>query len=176
MRRLITLILLPLLLSVGLGEALGQGDRSSPNVLDGAYEFVSEKVVLTEPADALPPPNKRYSSRTSQDWTGQWLLSDGRFSTIMMKKTRPNFLDDLGYEATGGSYTIKEAVLSLKHELMLSPLERMPYHDMTFRLEGETLTLVETFHPFNPHIAYGGTRTIVLRRIRPNKAMNRTRN
>lgn len=169
MHRLITLTLLPLLmLSMWACRAQTQANNTSPDRLAGAYEFVSENVVLTEPADALPPANERTSSRTSQDWEGQWLFSDGRFSTIMMKKARPKFPEELGYEATGGSYGVGDTSVSLHNELMLSPLERMPYHDMTFKFEGDTLTLVETFHPFNPHIAYGGTRTIVLKRVRPN--------
>lgn len=169
MHRFFTLAMLSLL--VFLMEACraqNQNNKTSSDKLAGAYEFVSENVVLTEPADALPPANERTSSRNSQDWEGQWLFSDGRFSTIMMKKARPKFPHELGYEATGGSYSVGETSVSLHNELMLSPLERMPYHSMTFKFEGNTLTLVETFHPFNPHIAYGGTKTIVLKRVRPN--------
>lgn len=170
MRRLITLVSFPLLvLSTVACRAQSRSDETHSSRLDGAYEFVSEKVVLTEPEDTLPPPDKRITTRTSQEWEGQWILADGRFSTIMMKKVRPNFPDDLGYEATGGSYTVGEASLNLSNELMISPLERMPYHNMKFKLEGDTLTLIELFHPFNPHIAYGGTRTIILKRVRPNK-------
>jgi hypothetical protein len=164
------------MLSLGACRTPNQSINIPVDRLAGAYEFVSEEVVLTEPADALPPPSERTSRRTAQEWEGQWLFTEGRFSTIMMKKARPNFPDDLGYEATGGIYVVWETSLSLKNELMLSPLERLPSHDMSFKIEGDNLTLIETFHPSNPHLAYGGTRTIVLKRARPNKSINRTPN
>ena len=170
MNRLLTCVsfsmMVLLCLSTGADCAQNRGNNVRSQILEGAYEFVSEKVVLTESLGTLPPPDMRSTTRTSEDWEGRWLFTDGCFSTIMMKKARPNFPSDLGYEATGGKYSVKGTSVNLEDELMLSPLERVLYHSMEFKLEGSTLTLVETFHPSVPHIAYGGKRTIVLRRIR----------
>jgi hypothetical protein len=167
--RLIAFISAAVLLCPILGSALSEGLNGDkrPAALEGAYEFVSEVTVLTEPADALPEQPERTSRRTAQEWAGLWLLQDGRFSRTMMKRSRPQFPDKLGYESSAGTYRVDGKWVEFTDELKLSPLDYVGYHRMEFRLDGDRLTLSETWHPSNPHIAYGGTRTIVLQRRAP---------
>ena len=169
MNLLVALIFAAVLLCSIPGTALTQsrGSDKSTAILEGAYEFVSEVTVLTEPADALPEQAERTSRRTAEDWSGLWLLKDGRFSRTLMKRSRPEFPDKLGYESSAGTYRVEGKWVEFTDELKLSPLDHVGYHRMEFRLDGDMLTLRETWHPSNPHVAYGGTSTIVLKRRAP---------
>lgn len=137
---------------------------SVPDALEGVYEFVSDTIVATKP-------KKLTQKVTSPQWVGLWLFKDGYFSQTLMKRERqfwlprfPRNAQELGYKSAAGAYKIQGKILELIPSLRLSPYYIDQSWLLEYRLEGETLTLLETLHA-NPHDETEGEHTIVLRRI-----------
>lgn len=132
-------------------------------VLDGAYELVSETTILTKP-------QKLTTRRTSDDWTGTWLFHNGRYSQASMKKIRdwysfPRNQEDLGYESSAGTYKVKGNNITLQDDVSLNPLGIGRITLLEYELKGDTLSLTETMHPYMEDLSEG-QRTTVLRRTK----------
>jgi hypothetical protein len=147
--------------SQNLGK--GQVSASSADKLDGVYEFVSESTILTKPR------NTTYK-RTSSEWVGVWQFQNGHYTRVLMKRRRDNFfnpkkLDDLGFESFAGSYKIEGENVLLKQSYALNPLNVDGSVLMAYRIDGDTLTLIQTLHPYIEDLREG-TITTVLRRLK----------
>ena len=143
--------------------AEGQESVSSPSRLDGVYEFVSESTVLTKP-------KKTAYKRMSPEWAGIWQFQNGYYSRVMMKRRRENFFEpkkfeDLGFESFAGSYEIKEGSVWLRQPYAFNPLNVDRSALMTYRIDGDTLVLIEKLHPYIEDLREG-TVTTVLRRVK----------
>jgi len=140
-------------------ENVGRGE---PDV-DGAYEFVSETTTLTKP-------EKRTFHYAPPEWTGLWIFKNNRFSQTSMRQRRswdpfPRNQQDLGYTSSAGSYKIEGTRLILKQELSLNPAAIGYPAVSEYKLEGDTLTLIESLYP-RPEDLSEGQQIIVLRKIK----------
>lgn len=132
--------------------------------LEGAYEFVSETITLTEP-------RQHSEERSSSGWAGLWLFKGGHFSESIMRK--PHSAIDInlaqgpreyGFEGSAGTYQVERSTLELKNDLSIYPLAVNDVRIFQLRLEGNELTLTEVFMP-NRESQAKGNRVLVLRRI-----------
>jgi len=144
--------------NAALTKDIGMDSRT----VEGAYEFVSETVMITSP-------NKGTEKRTSDEWTGLWFFQHGRFSETLMKKKRswppfPTNEQDLGYESSAGTYDYNNDTLVLRHELSLNPFSGGRNSVFDCRIEGETLTLTETKMPYMESLTEG-KRILILRKL-----------
>jgi hypothetical protein len=142
--------------------AKGQVRVSSSDSLDGVYEFVSESTVLTKPR------NTTYK-RTSSEWAGVWQFQNGHYTRVLMKRRRDKFfnhkkLDDLGFESFAGSYKIEGESVLLKQSYALNPLNVDGFVLMAYRIDGNTLTLVQTLHPYLEDLREGTIITVLRRK------------
>jgi len=133
-----------------------------PN-LNGVYEFISESTLITAP-------RKSSYQRTSTDWSGVWHLQDGYYTRVLMKRQRPRFfepkkLDDLGFESFAGSYEVKGDTVLLSQQCAFNPLDVGGSSLFAYKIDGDTLTLIEKLHPRVESLGEG-TVTIVLRRLK----------
>jgi hypothetical protein len=140
-----------------------QANVSSPERLDGVYEFVSESIILTQP-------KKSTSERTSSEWAGIWQFHNGYYTRVMMKRRRDRFfqynsLDNLGFESSAGPYEIGGESVLLSQPLAFIPLQVDRHVRLTYRIDGDTLTLIENLQPYVEDIREG-TITTVLRRLK----------
>jgi hypothetical protein len=146
------------------GIVHGQGSTSPAPVseLEGAYEFVSLTKVVGKP--------EKYTSKTtSKQMEGLWLFKDGFFShTEVGLRTHYSY-------STSGRYEVKGNVLTLFNECASSEPARGGTDSYEFSLSGDVLTLIQSFEVSIPHSIEEGASTIVLRRVRPNNGMQRTR-
>ena len=145
------------------GGELAQLTMSSK--LDGVYELISETLALDEPF-------KRIERRTSSEWLGLWLFQHGRFSETLMKKQRPSWSsgmpsnsDLLGFDNITGSYRVSGGSIELEIKLSLYPEEIGRLTTLKFRLDDETLTLVEKL-PATKENLVKGERITILRRVK----------
>jgi len=130
--------------------------------LEGTYEFVSESTVLTRP-------NTLDVSRTAPEWGGRWQFHNGYYSSILMKRNRETFfksnkIEDLGFEASSGSYMMKKDSILFTEDYTLHPFNVGRSDVLACKIEGSTLTLVDALHPTVEDLREG-TVTIVLRRV-----------
>jgi hypothetical protein len=143
--------------------AKGRVSVNGSGKLDGVYEFVSESTVLTEP-------RKTAYKRTSPEWAGVWQFQNGYYTRVLMKRSRVNFfdyknLDDLGFESFAGPYEINGDSVLLKQTYAFNPLYVDGFAPMTYRVDGDTLTLLEKLHSHVEDLREG-TVTTVLRRVK----------
>lgn len=142
--------------------AESQGSVASHGKLDGVYEFVSESTVLTKP-------RKTAYESTSSEWGGIWQFQNGYYTRVLMKRRRDNFfskkLEDLGFESFAGSYEIEGKNVRLIQKYAIHPFDVDRSALMEYRIDGDTLTLIQTLHPYleDPR---EGTITTVLRRLK----------
>jgi hypothetical protein len=144
------------------GTAFGDQHLKKISPLDGAYEFVSETLELTNPESIT----ERISTPA---WTGLWLFQDGRFSQTMMKKGRgfltyPKRHASIGYESSAGTYVADTSVIKLEKDLSLHPLGAGRSVTLEYRFEGDLLILIEKMHPYTENIA-NGKRITTLKRV-----------
>lgn len=166
MLKLLILLSIPLL----IGSCISRGNSSTPQApqmrvreFEGVYEFVSETTTLSKP-------ERRSEERTSEQWSGMWFFQGNHYSQTMMSKRRawppfPRNLQELGYQSSAGEYEIKGSVLELRPSLSLSPLGLLQSKTVEYKLEEDTLTLIETMTPRMENLAEG-QRVTVLRRAR----------
>jgi hypothetical protein len=131
--------------------------------LRGAWEFISEETVITEPRAGT-------SRRATPDWVGMWIFERGYFSCTLMRRDRrledflhPKSPEDLGFEAYAGGYELDKGTLLLYPNYPFHPLGQMPRHEYEIQLNGDTLTLVERWGPILERMT-AGTMTVVLKR------------
>lgn len=143
--------------------AEGRVSINGSGKLDGVYEFVSESTVLTEPRKAA-------YQRSSPEWTGIWQFQNGYYTRILMKGRRDTFFDskgfeDLGFESFAGPYEVEGGSVRLIQKYAIHPFAVDRSALMKYQINGETLTLTETLHPYleDPR---EGTVTTVLRRVK----------
>lgn len=140
-----------------------KGAQGKTLPLSGVYELVSETTVLTAP-------QVEESLRTSADWAGQWQFCDGHYSRIYMKRQRDKFFDsnkkeNLGFEASAGSFELKGTTLYLTSPYELSPLGVGGSSELSYRLEEDNLILTKTLYKTVESPGEGQV-TTVLRRIK----------
>jgi len=149
------------------GTPAGPTERKmNAQILEGAYEVVSETTTLTKPQQST-------ERREAKDWTGIWLFHQGRFSETSMKRIRdwykfPQNQQALGYESSAGTYQIERNKLTLNHDLSLNPLGIGHVTNLEFKITGDDLMLTETMHPYMEDLSEG-QRTIVLKRLKPDQ-------
>jgi hypothetical protein len=134
---------------------------ATPSKLDGVYELVSESTELTKP-------RKASYAALSSDWAGRWQFQNGYYSRIMMKRRRNTFfsgkVEDLGFESFGGRYEIEGANIRLIQDYAVHPFAVGRSALKTYRIDGDTLTLIEKLQPYLEDPTEG-TVTTVLRRV-----------
>ena len=134
----------------------------TPNAFDGVYELVSETTELTKP---------RKSSHTalSSDWAGIWQFQNGYYSRMMMKRKRDAFfsgkVEDLGFQSFGGRYEIEGTSVRLIQDFAIHPFAVGRSALKTYRMDGDTLTLIERLQPYLEDSREGSV-TTVLHRIK----------
>lgn len=141
----------------------GQANLNNPGNLDGVYEFVSESIVLTKPENSA-------TERTSSEWAGVWQFQNGYYTRVMMKRRRDKFfqyksLNNLGFESSAGPYEIDGERVLLLQPLAFNPLNVDRSVLMAYRIDGDTLTLIEKLYPHVEDLREG-TVTTVLRRLK----------
>ena len=129
-------------------------------LLDGAYEFISETVVLEKP-------DNRTDERRSPEWKGLWIFQNGRFSRTLMKKERAFTSlapESMGYASDAGTYKVVSGTLTLSPEITLYPLPA-EYQPLEFRFKsnGDTITLTRTLRPYMEDLS-SGRQTVVLQK------------
>lgn len=148
-----------------LAQPSASAAKKDASVLDGTYEFVSEVTDLTAP-------EKRRDERRSQEWEGVWLFRDGYFSQTLAKRQRldwtpSHFPDDprkLGFDAASGKYKLQGDTVQLDYDLTFYPGKAGRREILTYRFEGNTLTLTQELTPTRESVATG-QRTVVLRKV-----------
>lgn len=143
--------------------AEGRASVGSRGKLDGVYEFVSESTVLTKP-------EKTSYKRMSSEWGGVWQFQNGHYTRVLMKRRRDGFfdyknLDDLGFESFAGLYEIKGKSVWLRQTYAFNPFDVDGSALMAYRVDGDTLTLIEKLYPHVEDLREG-TITTVLRRLK----------
>lgn len=137
-------------------------EEQRSNKLDGVYELVSESAELTKP-------RKTSSTALSSDWAGIWQFQNGYYSRIMMKRRRDTFfsgqVEDLGFESFGGRYEIEGTSIRLIQDYAIHPFAVGRSALKTYRIDGDTLTLIERLQPYLED-SRKGTITTVLRRVK----------
>jgi len=131
--------------------------------LEGAYEFVSDTITLSKPKAVT-------ERRVPPDWIGMWIFKDGRFSQTLMKQGRswnpfPTNQDELGYQASAGTYKIDGPHLYLKHEFSLNPRGVSQLTVVEYELASGTLTLTAKMSPRLEDLSEG-EQVIVLRKVK----------
>lgn len=132
--------------------------------VEGVYEFVSEVTELTKPEKAT-------IKRTSSEWAGRWQFQGGYFNQTLMKKGERAAIcnsqkeDSIGYETLGGTYTVRGNKIEFIWEFAISPLVVGRSMAMEYKLDKDSLTLIQTIHE-DVHSINAGTRTTILHRIR----------
>lgn len=166
MIRALKFALVSISLCLGLlqgGGRSGQTQVDDANKLNGAYEFVSESVVLTSPEVSK-------KERTSGGWSGLWLFQNGHFSQTLMKKgirdgsCELRKLSALGYESSAGVYTVNGNFVELTMSLNLSTQEQGRPLTLEYKFDGDKLILIRRIHE-SVHSVNEGTETTVLRRL-----------
>jgi Lipocalin-like domain len=139
-------------------------NQTDSSHLEGAYEFISETLTITEP-------EQRTEELTSNEWAGLWLFKDGHFSEMIMKRPHSEVDRSLtqgpreyGFEGYAGTYKVEGSNVELKNDLSIYPLAVNDTRILQFRLEGNKLTLTEGLTP-NRESQARGNRITVLRRI-----------
>src|SRR5205807_7414771 len=111
------------------------------------------------------------SERTSAEWVGIWQFQNGYYTHVMMKRRRDKFwnykrnLYDLGFESSAGPYESDEKRVVLSQSLTFIPLNVGRGIYLTYRIDGDTLTLIENLQPYIEDMREG-TITTVLHRIK----------
>ena len=148
----------------GVVRAQGTAPPAEAGDLEGAYELVSLTKEVAEP--------KKYTSKTtSEQLRGLWLFKDGLFS-----RTEVEAAGERRYYSTAGRYEARGRGITLYNEFALSEWALGRQDSYEFSLNGDVLTLIRSFDIHIPHSVEKGTFTIVLRRLRPNIGIQRTRN
>jgi hypothetical protein len=87
----------------------------------------------------------------------------------MMKRNRDRFfslkIEDLGFESSAGPYEIEGKSLRLIKKYAIHPFEIDRSVLVEYRIDGDTLTLVQTLRPYLEDLREG-TITTVLRRVK----------
>jgi len=138
------------------------GDSAKMNVesFEGVYEFISETTTLTKP-------EKLAEQRTSDQWVGMWFFHANHYSYEVMNKRRPPFpknMQELGYQSAAGAYEPKGNLIILRPAVSLSPIGLLQSKTLEYKIEGDTLTLIETITPYMENLSEG-QRTTVLHRV-----------
>ena len=151
----------------GVVRAQGAAPPADAAELEGAYELVSLTKEVTEP--------KKYTSKTtSEQLRGLWLFKDGFFSCTEFEAAKGQHSEK--YYSTAGRYEVRGKGITLFNDFALSLYEFGRRDSYEFSLSGDVLTLTRSFDIRIPHSVEKGTSTVVLRRLRPNIGMQRTRN
>jgi hypothetical protein len=142
--------------------ALEEQPTIAANTLDGVYELVSETTELTKP-------RKTVYTALSSDWAGIWQFQNGYYSRIMMKRRRDTFfsgkIEDLGFESFAGRYEVEGANIRLIHDYAIHPFAVGRSALKTYRIDRDTLTLIERLQPYLED-SREGTITTILRRVK----------
>lgn len=138
-------------------------ERNVPKDIDGVYEFLSERTVLTAPRQTA-------YERTATEWTGLWQMQNGYYTRILMKSRRDRFFDaknlnDFGFESYAGPYELGPNTITLVEKYAFNPLAVGHSESLKYRIEGDKLTLIEELHPYVEDLREG-TITTVLRRVK----------
>jgi hypothetical protein len=133
-----------------------------PQKLDGVYELISESTDLTKP--------RRVTLKMlASDWAGIWHFQDGYYSQIIMKRRRDTFfsgkVEDLGFESFAGRYEVEGANVRLIRDYAIHPFVVGRSALKTYRVDGDTLTLIERLQPYLEDSREGEI-TTVLRRMK----------
>jgi hypothetical protein len=141
----------------------GQVNTDSRHRLDGVYEFVSETTTLTKP-------RKASYKRMSPEWTGIWQFQNGSYTCVLMKGRRDEFfnrkkLEDVGFESFAGPYELEGERLRLMRKYTFHPWDVGRSKVVNYRVDGDTLTLIEALHPYVEDLREG-TITTILRRVK----------
>jgi len=152
-----------LLSAVLVARAQTLGNNPHATGVEGTYELVSQETRLTKP-------QKSVIMRKSPDWSGLLQFHDGYYAWVLMKKTRPTYFEsnqpeDLGFEATAGTYEAGDHSILLKSEYALHPFEVEISITMTYAIQGDMLTIIRTMTPGVEDIREGTIKT-VSRRLR----------
>lgn len=139
--------------------------RAEVATLNGVYELVSDTTTVTAPAQSV-------SQITSNEWKGLWFFQNGYFSQTLTKKERPewtplHFPTDArgtGFDGAAGTYSVEGETVELEYRLAFYPGRAYALDVMSYRLEGDTLTLTKELSPHREDLSEG-QRVIVLRRI-----------
>jgi len=153
----------PTYLAYNQNISKGSVSSTSSIRLDGVYEFVSESTVLTKP-------KKIYYQRKFPQWSGVWAFQNGYYTRVLMNERRESFyhpkkIDDLGFESFAGPYEIEGERVWLRQPYALNPFNVGRSVLMSYRINKDTLTLIENLHPYLEDLREG-TITTVLRRVK----------
>jgi len=131
--------------------------------LDGAYEFVSETLIITTPEQST-------ERRISDEWAGLWLLHNGHFSQTMMKKRRLNWIssfpsepDELGFYSIAGTYKVIGNTLELKVSVSFYPQNTGRPMRLEYQSNEDILTLTETLYSTKESLSKGQRITVLQR-------------
>jgi hypothetical protein len=135
------------------------------SVFDGTYEFVSEVT------DVIAP-EKRRDERAALEWEGLWLFQNGYFSQTLAKRQRldwtpSHFPDDarkLGFDSASGKYKLEGNTVQLDYVLTFYPGKAGKREILSYRFDGNQLTLTEELAPTREYAATG-QRVLVLRKV-----------
>jgi hypothetical protein len=127
--------------------------------LRGVYEFVSRTGEYTGV--------RNYTTHdTSSEWDGLWIFEDGFYSSVLMKKGRkasydPKDLDYRDYESYTGTYKIDGKYIAFKLRLALSTVAVGGTDYMEYRLQGDTLTLIQVLSSHGVDLNKGKITTVL---------------